>query len=113
MNKLKTKKHVLFICSKNKLRSPTAEAIFSDVTDWEVYSAGVSHDAEVHVSAEDIEWADYIFVMEKAHKKKLAQKFGKLINYQKVVSLDIPDDFEYMDERLIELLQAKVPPLVG
>ena len=105
-------KKVLFLCNKNKLRSPTAEAIFSNVDDWEVYSAGISNDAEVHVSVEDIEWADFIFVMEKSHKKKLSSKFGRVIKDQKVISLDIPDDYEYMDEKLIEILQSKVPGLV-
>jgi len=103
---------ILFLCSKNKLRSPTAEAVFSNVEGWEVYSAGISHDAEVHVSAEDLEWADYIFVMEKVHKKKLNSKFGQSIKNKKVVSLDIPDNYEYMDETLIEILKAKVPPLI-
>ncbi|MFK7776982.1 MAG: hypothetical protein QM501_02510 [Gimesia sp.] len=105
-------KKVLFLCSKNKLRSPTAEAIFSDVEGWEVYSAGISNDAEVKVSAEDIVWADYIFVMEKTHKKKLSNKFGWAIRKQRVISLDIPDDYEYMDEKLIEILQLKVPRFV-
>ena len=105
-------KKVLFLCSKNKLRSPTAEAIFSNLDDWEVYSAGVSNDAEVHVSLEDVEWADYIFVMENAHKKKSGTKFGQAIKDQKVISLDIPDDYEFMDEKLIEILQSKVPALV-
>ena len=74
--------------------------------------AGISNDAEVHVSVEDIEWADYIFVMEKAHKKKLSSKFARVIRDQKVISLDIPDDYEFMDDRLIEILQSKVPDLV-
>lgn len=103
---------VLFLCSKNKLRSPTAEAIFSDVEGWEVYSAGISNDAEVHVSLEDIEWADYIFVMEKVHKKKLSSKFGAAITSQSVISLDIPDNYEYMDKELIQILKEKVPGLV-
>lgn len=103
---------VLFLCSKNKLRSPTAETIFSNVEGWEVYSAGVSNDAEVHVSLEDIEWADYIFVMEKAHKKKLSSKFGSAINSQSVISLDIPDNYEYMDNELIKILKEKVLGLV-
>lgn len=66
----------------------------------------------MHVSAEDLGWADYIFVMEKVHKKKLSSKFGQSIKNKKVVSLDIPDDYEYMDEVLIQILQAKVPSLV-
>jgi predicted protein tyrosine phosphatase len=105
-------KKLLFLCSKNKLRSPTAEAVFCDVDGWQVASAGISRDAEVRVSVEDIEWADVIFVMEKAHKRKLAEKFGGAIRGQKIISLDIPDDYAYMDEVLVELLQSKVPPLV-
>jgi len=104
--------NVLFICSKNKLRSPTAEAVFSSVEGWEVYSAGISNDAEVHVSLEDIEWANYIFVMENNHKKKLSNKFGSALNNQTVISLDIPDDYEYMDAELVKILKEKVPSLV-
>lgn len=105
-------KKLLFLCSKNKLRSPTAEAVFCDVDGWQVASAGISRDAEVRVSVEDIEWADIIFVMEKVHKRKLAENFGGVIKNQKVISLDIPDDYAYMDELLVELLQSKVPQLV-
>ncbi|WP_028865649.1 low molecular weight protein tyrosine phosphatase family protein [Psychromonas aquimarina] len=105
-------KKVLFLCSRNKLRSPTAEAVFSNVQGWEVYSAGISNDAEVHVSVEDIEWADFIFVMEKAHKKKLSSKFALAIKNQKIISLNIPDDYEYMDAKLIKILQSKVPGFV-
>ncbi|GAA5446251.1 hypothetical protein Misp06_04465 [Microbulbifer sp. NBRC 101763] len=106
-------KKVLFLCSKNKLRSPTAEAIFSGVDGWEVYSAGISNDAEVHVGLEDIEWADHIFVMEKVHKKKLSSKFGRAIKDKKVISLDISDNYDYMDKELIDILRSKVSGLVN
>jgi len=66
----------------------------------------------VHVSVDDVEWADFIFVMERVHKKKLSSKFGQVIKDQKIICLDIPDDYEYMDEKLIEILQFKVPKLV-
>lgn len=101
--------NILFLCSKNKLRSPTAESIFCNVDGWNVLSAGISRDAEVPVSLDDIEWADYIFVMENRHKKKLSQRFGSSINNQRVINLDIPDNYDYMDMALIELLNAKVP----
>ncbi|MGF1704652.1 low molecular weight protein tyrosine phosphatase family protein [Enterovibrio baiacu] len=105
-------KRILFLCSKNRLRSPTAEAVFGDCDTWDVSSAGISHDADVRVSAEDIDWADIIFVMESVHRNKLKKKFGALLKYKKVISLNIPDDFEYMDPQLIEILQQKVPKLV-
>ena len=103
---------ILFLCSKNKLRSPTAEAVFCDVDGWDVYSAGVSNDAEIPVALEDIEWDDYIFVMENSHKKKLSKKFGCGINGQPVISLGIPDDYEYMEPTLIDILKSKVPAYI-
>ena len=54
---------LLFLCSQNKLRSPTAEAIFSEYEGLEVESAGLNKGAENLLSAEMIEWADIIFVM--------------------------------------------------
>lgn len=83
-----------------------------EISAWEVYSAGVSNDAEMHVSLEDIEWADYIFVMEKSHRKKLSSKFGSAIKNQSIISLDIPDNYEHMDKELIKILKEKVPGLV-
>lgn len=53
-----------------------------------------------------------IFVMEKIHNKKLRNKLGRVIKGQKVISLDIPDEYEYMDEKLVEILPSKVPELV-
>ena len=106
-------KKILFLCSQNKLRSPTAEAIFCNREGWEVRSAGLNNNAEIHISSEDVDWADYIFVMEPVHKKKLRERYRNLIKNQSVISLGIPDDYEYMDEKLIEILENKVPPLVG
>ncbi len=94
------------------MRSPTAEVIFSVYKDWNVCSAGISNDAEVRVSIEDINWADYIFVMEKAHKKKLSNRFSGAIKNKKIISLDIPDNYDYMDPTLIEMLNKKVAKLV-
>ncbi len=105
-------KHILFICSQNKLRSPTAEAVFSDYKGWDVRSAGLNNDAEVPLGAEDVEWADVIFVMEQAHKKKLKHRFRELLKNQKIVCLDIPDIYNYMDSELIKILTNKVPQFV-
>ena len=69
------KKHLLFLCSRNKLRSPTAEAIFANHPGVEADSAGLNPDAEVPLSEEQIEWADLILVMEKIHRTRLNRKF--------------------------------------
>lgn len=103
-------KRVLFICSRNKLRSPTAEKIFSTREGFEVASAGLSRDAETPVSSELLEWADVIFVMERAHRDKLSKEFRACLNSKRIICLDIPDQYEYMDEALVRLLEAKAGP---
>ena len=97
----------LFICSQNKLRSPTAEQIFSKWPRVEADSAGLNNDAKVALSPEQIEWADIIFVMEKAHRNKLSLKFKRYLNGKRVICLDIPDEYEYMDTKLIKLLEVR------
>ena len=76
---------ILFVCSQNKLRSPTAEAVFSEEPNVEVRSAGLNNDAEVPLGAEDIEWAEVIFVMENAHKRKLRTRFREHLKNQKLL----------------------------
>jgi predicted protein tyrosine phosphatase len=101
---------VLFICGKNKWRSPTAENIFSDHPGMTCASAGLSHDAEVQVSPELVAWADLIFVMENAHKTKLSARFQPQLAGRRVVCLGIPDNYRFMQPELVKLLHTKVTP---
>ncbi|MCB9748005.1 MAG: phosphotyrosine protein phosphatase [Candidatus Omnitrophica bacterium] len=101
---------ILFICGENKLRSPTAEAIFSGYEDLEVKSAGLNNNSEIKLSAEDIEWAEVIFVMEGKYKKKVQNQFKKYLKGQRLISLDIPDKFKFMDEELVKILKDRVEP---
>jgi predicted protein tyrosine phosphatase len=101
-------KNVLFICSQNRLRSPTAEQVFSSYPGIECESAGLNHDADNPVTPELVEWAELIFVMEKAHRSKLSAKFGRYLKNARVVCLDIPDKFDFMDPALVRLLKEKV-----
>lgn len=103
-------KRVLFICSQNRLRSPTAEQVFSNRKGFEVASAGLNPDANTTVTPELLQWADVIFVMERAHRNKLSKRFRVHLKSQRIVCLDIPDEFEFMDPALIRLLEAKVGP---
>jgi predicted protein tyrosine phosphatase len=104
---------LLFLCSQNRMRSPTAEAVFSAVPDIEAASAGTNHDAARTVSADLIEWADVVLVMENVHRAKLKQRFARELQHKKLVVLDIPDEYFYMDPELIRILRQKVPRALG
>lgn len=103
---------ILFICSQNKLRSPTAEQIFSNVAGLEVQSAGTNNDAVNPVTPELILWADKILVMESTHREKIKKKFRAQLNKQKIICLGIPDNYEYMAPELVEILLKKVPQFI-
>lgn len=102
-------KNVLFVCSQNKLRSPTAEQVFAEWPGIEVSSAGTNNDAENPLSAELIEWADILFVMERTHRAKIQQRYRSKLKGKRLICLDIPDDYDFMDAGLIAILKTKVP----
>lgn len=100
--------NILFVCSQNRLRSPTAEQLFADHPAIEVASAGTNNDAENPLTAELVRWADLIFVMEKTHRNKVQRRFKAALKSARLICLDIPDDYEFMEDGLIHLLKAKV-----
>ncbi len=102
-------KNVLFVCSQNKLRSPTAEQVFANWPDIEVSSAGTNNDAENPLSSEQIEWANIVFVMEKSHRSKVQAKYRSALKGKRLICLHIPDEYDFMDPALIQVLKAKVP----
>ncbi len=104
---------VLFICSQNKLRSPTAEQVFSKDRRLEVRSAGVDRDADCPLSSEDLEWADVIFVMEKTHQRKISRNYRSSLRGKRVICLNIPDEYDFMDPALVALLETSVPRHLG
>ena len=103
-------KHILFLCSRNRLRSPTAEEIFRNHPGIDVDSAGLANDAEVPLSSDQIEWADIIIVMENIHRTRLKRRFNSLLAGKKIAVLGIPDRFSFMDAELIRLLKTKCAP---
>ncbi|POS00674.1 protein-tyrosine phosphatase [Flavobacterium croceum DSM 17960] len=98
-------KNILFVCSRNKWRSLTAETIFKNNPNYEVKSAGTENSARIRINANHIIWADTIFVMEKKHHERLLEKFPKEMNNKKIVILEIQDIYKYMDAELIEELK--------
>jgi predicted protein tyrosine phosphatase len=98
----------LFVCSRNKWRSPTAEAVYKNHNGINVKSAGTEPTARIKLNSGIIEWADIIFVMEKKHKQRMCENFADATNDKKIIILDIPDDYQYMDPELIEEIKSKV-----
>jgi len=99
---------ILFICSQNKWRSLTAEKIFAHKQGFHVSSAGTNSKARVKVTAGMIGWADVIVVMEKKHRNYLQVHFKDLLAEKDLHVLHIPDEYPFMDEQLIELLEEKM-----
>ncbi len=97
---------VLFVCSRNQWRSPTAERVWRRLDGVDVRSAGVSPQARRPVREADIVWADVIFVMETKHKKQLAAQFPDLCAARRIEVLDIPDDYGFMDPELVTMFEA-------
>lgn len=101
-------KNLLFICSRNKWRSLTAEKIYKNNRDFNVKSAGTENSARVRINSQLLVWADIIFVMEKHHKEKLVQNFPQETGNKEIIILEIPDIYKYMDKELIEEIKDSV-----
>lgn len=103
---------ILFICSFNKWRSPTGERVFKNWQGVETRSAGTSRSARRKVRLADIKWADLIFVMEDKHKERLRADFRQDVRHKDIHVLDIPDDYQLMDQELVSIFEQKVPPFL-
>jgi predicted protein tyrosine phosphatase len=101
-------KNILFVCSRNKWRSLTAETIYKNSSEYNVKSAGTEDSARIKINSKLIIWAEIIFVMEKKHKEKILEKFSNEISNKKIIILDIPDIYKYMDKELIEELKTSI-----
>lgn len=103
---------ILFVCGMNKKRSPTAEAIYRHDDRIQVRSAGISPSSKNRVTVKNIEWADLILVMEKEYKERLVKSFRGITKLPRIESLEIPDEYEFMDNDLVELIKASVEPYI-
>jgi len=99
------KPHILFVCGRHRWRSPTAEAIYRKDPRVKIRSAGVSDKSRHRVSDNDLDWADLVLVMERKYKSRILETFRDHPNLPRIVSLDIPDEYERMNEQLIALIQ--------
>lgn len=109
MTAQKTK--LLFLCSRNRWRSPAAEALFKNHPRYDARSAGTENGARIKVTACHLGWADLIFCMERKHADRLREKFPEELADKPVVILRIPDDYpSAQDPALIEQLRTALAP---
>jgi predicted protein tyrosine phosphatase len=103
---------LLFVCSRNKLRSLTAEKLFAGFPLYQVRSAGTQPGARIVVTEGHLGWADLVFCMEKSHVSRLRVRFPEALQGKRVICLHIPDEFEFMQAELVDELRAKLAPYV-
>ena len=105
--------NILFVCSQNQWRSPTAEAIYRDDDRISVRSRGTARSAVQTIRSNDIVWANVILVMEDKHRQRILADFPGEAKFKSMHVLDIPDDYQFMDAELVELIKSAVEPIVG
>ena len=103
-------RRVLFLCRHNRMRSPTAERIFSKRQDLEVRSAGTASDALARVNSQMLDWADTIFIMDDQQRRSLRRRFPGHAALERLICLEIPDEFTFLQPELIELLESRTAP---
>ena len=104
--------NVLFVCSRNQWRSPTAEAIYRDDPRVSVRSRGTTRAARQTVRAVDLAWADLVLVMEDKHRHRLLADYPGETKFLPIEVLHIPDDYQFMDPELVELIRIATEPCI-
>jgi predicted protein tyrosine phosphatase len=110
---MKTKKNILFVCTKNQIRSLTADHIFKNTPGFSVRSAGTASDAQRKINSRDIQWAEIIFVMEKKHQEIVEHKFADQLQSKQLICLNIPDEYGYMEPELVQILKDSIEGYIG
>ena len=106
-------KHLLFLCGKARMRSPTAVEVCRRWQGVDADFAGLSNDADEPLTLDQIDTAEIIFVMEQRQKKRLRTLFGRQLANKRIVCLDIPDKYDFMQAELVTVLEAKLSNLLG
>jgi protein-tyrosine phosphatase len=101
------KTRLLFVCTANQQRSPTAEDMFANDDRYEVESCGTHALSGTRCDENLLQWADVVICMEHRHRRKLLNRFPDVEDTQFVV-LGIPDRFVRNDPELVRLLREKL-----
>jgi predicted protein tyrosine phosphatase len=90
------------------MRSATAQKLYQEDTRFEVKSAGTAALAQQVLTAELLDWADAVIVMEKGHRNFVRKNFPSVYQQKRIVCLYIPDEYDFMQPALQYLLREKV-----
>jgi predicted protein tyrosine phosphatase len=110
---MKTRKRVLFVCDQNRLRSPSAQALYADHNRIEAQSAGLGKEAETPVTEELLTWADQVFVMERRQRNIIHKRWPDLYASREIICLYVPDEYEFMEPALLRILAGKLKRYIG
>lgn len=104
-------KRVLCVCSAGLLRSPTAANVLHQEYGFNTRAAGVAEEyALIPVDEVLMEWADEIVCVEPSVRDRLLNWIGGHGNpanerwTKKITVLNIPDQYEWNDPRLREII---------
>ena len=96
--------NILFICNQNQNRSKKAQELFNDK--FNTQSAGLYNSTPVN--EKQLSWADVVVVMEEDHRSEVAKRFPKQYMQKRILSLDIPDIYDFHDSKLVSVLNNKM-----
>jgi len=99
--------NILVVCGRNKKRSRTAESIYKNDSRFSIRSVGLSSKSDRKISEKDLSWANLVFVMENGQRARIWEQYSQM-ELPQIEILDIPDDYEFMDEELVELLTERI-----
>lgn len=105
------KVRVLFVCTANQQRSPTAEHMYASDKRFEVKSAGASELALRPVDLDLVRWAEWIVVMEDQHRQEIERRFSGELGSRRIFVLDIPDIYHYGDTTLMREIRDRFEPV--
>jgi protein-tyrosine phosphatase len=106
-------KKLLFVCSGNKDRSPTAEYIYKNDPRFEVRSAGTLPYVKTFLTKELILWADAIVAMERGHEEYIRENFADEVKNRPIFCLDVSDNYKFLADPLRAEIRTKMEPVLA
>ncbi|NQV91887.1 hypothetical protein HQ489_05425, partial [Candidatus Woesearchaeota archaeon] len=94
----KPHKHKLFVCNQGENRSKTAVTLFG----------GRCVGIYTNLTKEDLDWADIVYVFEEDQRTEIGKRFPEEYLQKKILNLDIPDIYSYMNPKLVLELKKKM-----